>query len=490
MDGIVKDDIQAIQKYREISLYPDVDIAIQDIVNEAIPYEDDTPLVELVLDQLEVSDSIKLKVQDEFKTVLSLIKFNEKAPDMFKRWYVDGRIYFNVLTDKNQKNGILEVRPIEATKIKKVVEVQKEKTPSGVEIVKGMNEYYVYSQTGFISSTNNTGNNQASAQGVKLTPESVIYVPSGFTDANTGAVLSYLSKAIRSANQLRMLEDAVVIYRMSRAPERRIFYVDVGNLPKAKAEQYVKDIMNRYRNKLVYDSKTGELRDDKKYMSMLEDFWMPRRDGGKGTEITTLPSGQALGELTDIEYFKNKLYMSLNIPISRLQPDTGFSLGRSAEISRDEVKFQKFIAKIRRKFSEVFFELLKIQLLLKGVIVEDDWDEIKEKLSFRFQRDNYFAELKNQDILLSRINIASSLDLMLGKYVSVEWVMKNVFKFSDEEIEKMNAEMASEYKENPWWFTAKAMFDQQQSMQLAQQEQMQQQQDLQQQQFASDQQEN
>lgn len=471
MDGTIKDDIQAIQKYREISLYPEVDIAIQDIVNEAIPYEDDSPLVEIVLDQLtDVPDNIKDIINDEFQRVLSLIKFNEKAPDIFRKWYVDGRLYYNILVDKNQANGIVELRPIEATKIKKVTEIIKQKTPEGVEIITGQKEYYVYSQNGFVSQQNNTTSPSVgtTAQGVKLATDSVIYTQSGFTDNNTGMVLSYLQKAIRPANQLRMLEDAIVIYRLSRAPERRIFYVDVGNLPKAKAEQYVKDIMNKYRNKLVYDAKTGEIRDDKKYMSMMEDFWMPRRDGGKGTEITTLQGGQNLGELTDVEYFQHKLYNALNIPISRVLPEQGFSLGRSTEISRDEVKFQKFINKIRRKFSELFYDLLKTQLILKGVVAEDEWDEIKEKITFRFQKDNFFSELKNIDILMSRVQTAQAMDLMIGKYFSVEWVAKNVFKMSDDEILEMQEQMDQEYSAHPWWFTAQSMFEQQQQMAMQQ----------------------
>jgi hypothetical protein len=479
MDGTVKDEVMAIQKYREVSLFPDVDLAIQDIVNEAIPYEDDSALVEIITDKLETSDAIKEKINDEFKYILQLLKFSEKAPDIFRKWYVDGRLYYNVLVDQNPKNGIVELRPIEATKIKKVREIIKDKTPEGVEIVKGIKEYYVYSQSGFIAQTNTASRQSAStAQGVKLTDDSVIFTPSGFSDQNTGAVLSYLQKALRAANQLRMLEDAVVIYRLSRAPERRIFYVDVGNLPKAKAEQYVKDIMNRYRNKLVYDAKTGEVRDDKKYMSMLEDFWMPRRDGGKGTEITTLPGGQNLGELTDIEYFQNKLYMSLNIPLSRIQSESGFSLGRSTEISRDEVKFQKFIGKIRRKFSELFYDLLKMQLLLKGVINEEDWDEIKEIVSFRFQKDNFFSELKNQDLMMARLQVAQMADLYIGKYFSVEQLRRQLFQMNDDEIEELDKQMDAEKEEHPEWYAQLAQFEQQQEMAQQQAEMGMQQQEM------------
>ena len=445
IDGTVKNEIQAIQKYRQISLYPEVDEALQDITNEAIPYEDETPLVELVLDNLtDYSDSLKQKIQDEFDEVLSLLKFSEKAADLFRRWYVDGRLYYNVLVDKNNlKLGIQELRPIECTKIRKVVEIKKDKTPEGVEVVKSVEEYYVYSENGF-GATSTGPNNlqiQGSVQGVKLSLDSVVYVPSGYTDGNTGNVLSYLQKAIRPANQLHMLEDAVVIYRLSRAPERRIFYIDVGNLPKAKAEQYVKDIMNNYRNKLVYDGKTGEIRDDKKYMSMLEDFWMPRREGGKGTEITTLPAGQNLGQMEDVMYFQKKLYQAMNVPVSRMLPETGFSLGRSTEITRDEVKFQKFIGKLRRKFTELFFDLLRSQLVLKNIIPTDEWDDVKEKILFRFQKDNYFSELKNQDLWNSRLMLLQAVDPYVGRYFSSEWIKKNVLQLTDEEIKEMQKQM-------------------------------------------------
>lgn len=445
IDGTVRNEIQAIQKYRQISLYPEVDEALQDITNEAIPYEDETPLVELVLDNLtDYSDSLKQKIQDEFDEVLSLLKFSEKAADLFRRWYVDGRLYFNVLVDKNQpKQGIQELRPIECTKIRKVVEIKKDKTPEGVEVVKSIEEYYVYSENGFGATSTGPNNMQiqGTVQGVKLSLDSVVYVPSGYVDGNTGNVLSYLQKAIRPANQLHMLEDAVVIYRLSRAPERRIFYIDVGNLPKAKAEQYVKDIMNNYRNKLVYDGKTGEIRDDKKYMSMLEDFWMPRREGGKGTEITTLPAGQNLGQMEDVMYFQKKLYQAMNVPISRMLPETGFSLGRSTEITRDEVKFQKFIGKLRRKFTELFFDLLRTQLILKNIIPDDEWDDIKEKVLFRFQKDNYFSELKNQDLWNSRLMLLQAIDPYVGRYFSSEWIKKNVLQLTDEEIKEMEKQM-------------------------------------------------
>lgn len=486
LDGTTKNEIQAMQTYREIALYPEVDEAVQDIVNEAIPHEEETALVELVTDRLkeEYSDVIRNKIDDSFKDVLRLLKFSSKASDIFRRWYIDGRLYYNVLIDeKNPASGIVELRPIDATKIKKIAELLKEKDPiSGTEIITGKKEYYVFSERGFGSNTNpNQPSQSQTVSGVKMTPDSVVFIPSGFNDTNSGSVLGYLQKAIRPANQLRMLEDAIVIYRWSRAPERRIFYIDVGTLPKAKAEQYVKDIMNRYRNKITYDANTGVVRDDKKYLSMMEDFWMPRRDGGKGTEITTLQGGQNLGELTDVEYFKKKLYQSLNLPISRVMPDQGFSLGRSTEITRDEVKFQKFIGKIRRKFTDLFYELLKRQLILKKVINEDEWDDIKDLIAFRFQKDNFFAELKNQEILQSRLEAVQMMDPFLGKYFSVEYVAKNILKMPEDEIEKMLKTMDQEYKDHPWWYAARNMAEQQQEMQQQQMDMQQQQADAMQQ---------
>ena len=471
MDGTVKDEVQAIQKYREISLFPDVDIAIQDIVNEAIPFEDDSALVEIILERVEVSDDLKEIIDDEFKNILRLLKFTEKAGDIFRKWYVDGRLYYNVLVDRNPRNGIIELRPIEATKIKKIIELVKDKTPEGVEIVKSTKEYYVYSQSGFNASTNVVSAQQGSSSGVRMSVDSVVYTPSGFTDQNTGNVLSYLQKALRAANQLRMLEDSMVIYRVSRAPERRVFYIDVGNLPKSKAEQYVTDIMNKYRNKIVYDSSTGEIKDSKKHIASTEDFWLPRRENSK-TEITTLPGAANLSETTDVEYFQHKLYNALNIPISRVLPDQGFGIGRSTEITRDEVKFQKFINKIRRKFAELFYDLLRTQLTLKGIINLDEWDEIKELITFRFQKDNFFSELKNQEILSARMQIAQQADAMLGKYFSVEYIAKQVFKISDEDIETMKRQMETEYQTNPWWFSARGMYEQQQD-QMAMQQDMQ-----------------
>lgn len=447
-NALVKDETQAIQKCREVSLYPEVDIAVQDIVNEAIPHEDDSPIVELILDELEFSDSLKEEIQEEFDYCKALLKFEKLASDVFRRWYVDGRLYYHVIVDKNNlKRGITELRLIDATKMRKVKEVKKGKSPSGVEVIESVEEYFVYNEQGFgQTQSNNNQNIATSIQGIKLSTDAVIYCPSGYLDGNTNSVLSYLQKAIRPANQLRMLEDATVVYFIARAPERRIFYVDVGNLPKLKAEQYMKEIMNRYRNKMVYDARTGEIRDDKKYMSMLEDFWMPRRDNSKGTQIETLPGATNItGQLDAVDYFQKKLYQSLNIPVSRLQPDTGFSLGRSTEVSRDEVKFQKFIDKLRRRFGQLLLDTLKTHLILKGICNNLEWDEvISDKIKLRFQRDNFFDELKEQEMLTSRMALLPQVDPYLGKYFSKKWVQKTLLRLTDDDIEKMDEEIEEE----------------------------------------------
>jgi hypothetical protein len=450
-NALTKDDIALIQKCREIALYPEIDIAIQDIVNEAIPQETETPLVELNLHDVDLSDELKEEFQDEFKRVLQLLKYEELASDIFKRWYIDGRLFYQIIVDKkNLKRGIAEMRLIEATKIRKIKEVKKEKSKEfGVDVVTDVQEYYIYQEAGFAPPAQQSAASSTSAststQGVRLSPDSVVYVASGWTDQNTNNVLSYLTKAIRPANQLRMLEDANVVYFIARAPERRIFYVDVGNLPKGKAEQYLKDIMNKFRNKIVYDSKTGSVKDDKRVMSMMEDLWMPRRDGNKGTEISTLPGAQNLSsQLESLEYFQKKLYQSLNIPVGRLQPEQGFSLGRSTEISRDELKFQKFIDKLRRKFSQLLLDTFKTQLVLKGICNHLEWEELKENIRIDFQKDNAFNELKEVELLQSRMSMIPQVDPYLGKFFSKEWVQRNVLRFSDDEIEQMNDEIAAE----------------------------------------------
>jgi hypothetical protein len=463
VDGVAKNELLAIQKYREISLYPEVDTALQDIINEAVPQEDETNQLELNLDDLDLSDSLKDKIKDEFKYVLKVLKYKEYSADIFRRWYIDGRLFYQIIVDKdNLKRGIVDLIPLDGAKTRKIREIVKEKTQAGVDAIKEIKEYFVYNESGFGQQNSNVLSSASiQTQGIKLSPDSVIYVPSGYMDGNNQQVLSYLNKAIRSANQLRMLEDATVIYMIARAPERRIFYVDVGNLPKMKAEQYLKDIMNRYRNKMVYDAQTGVVKDDKKYMSMLEDFWMPRRDGGKGTEITTLPGATNMqGMLENVEYFKKKLYESLNIPFSRTQSETGFSMGRTTEVTRDEVKFQKFIEKLRRKFSQLILDSLKTHLILKGIVNSVEWDEIVYDIELVFQRDNFFSELKEQDIFNSRMMLLQQTNQFVGNYFSKEYIWKTVLRMTNEDIEEMKDQINNE-KDDP---TAQA-WSQQQMMQ-------------------------
>lgn len=454
IDGTVKNDIQNIQTYRTISLYPDIDIAIQDIVDEAIPNEDDTEKLKISLDKLDQPEKIKDIFKEEFNTVLRLLKFDENGSDIFRQWYIDGRKFYHVIPAKNPKqDGIAELRPIESSRIKKVRELIKEKQ-NGVDVIKEVKEYYLY--TDFQNALNQTSGmivtNPNSVQGIKISPDSIIYTPSGFIDNNTGTMLSYLHKAIRPANQLRMLEDSLVVYRVSRAPERRVFYIDVGNLPKGKAEQHLKDIMNRYRNKLVYDSNTGSTRDDKKYMSLLEDFWLPRREGGKGTEIEVLPGASNIDQIADVSYFQEKLWQSLNVPVSRLRPEPGISLGGSQTINRDEVKFQKFIEKLRKKFSQLILDAFKTQLILKGILTVEDWEDIKYDIKLVFQTDNYFSELKNIEILNNRLMAAQQADVFVGKYFSIESIRKNILKMDDEECEEIDKQIAEESQEHPEWY--------------------------------------
>lgn len=437
LEGVIKTENDLIRRYREVSQYPDCDGAIEDIVNEAIVAEEDEPPVKLHLDDLKVSDSIKKKMQDEFQEVLYLLDFDSKGHDIFRNWYVDGRLFYQILIDPNQpKKGIQELRFIDPRKIRRIKHVEKAKTDKGIEVVKSVEEYYLFNDKGITEQT---------MQGVKMSVDSVLFAPSGRIDQNTGMTLSYLHKAIKPVNQLKMMEDALVIYRISRAPERRIFYIDVGNLPKLKAEQYVNDIMNKFRNKVVYDASTGEVKDDRKHMSMMEDFWMPRREGGKGTEITTLPGGQTLGQIEDIQYFQQKLYQALNVPLSRLKADqTAFNLGRSSEITRDEIKFNKFVQRLRKKFSQLFLEALRVQLIAKGIIRADEWDEMSKAIRFDFQRDNYYAEVKESEILQGRMNMLQLIDPYVGKYYSVDWVRKNVLRQDEEEIKEIDKAIEDE----------------------------------------------
>ena len=436
LEGTVKNENDLIKRYREVAQYPDCDAAIEDIVNEAIVAEDDVPPVALIMDDLKLSESIKTKFRDEFENILKLYKFDAKGHDIFRSWYVDGRLYYHILIDENKvKDGIVELRYIDPRKIRKIKNIKKDKNNKGVEVVSKIDEYYLY---------NDKGITESATQGVKLSLDSVIYCGSGLLDANSALMMSHLHKAIKPVNQLKMIEDSLVIYRISRAPERRIFYIDVGNLPRMKAEQYVNDIMNKFRNKIVYDAATGEVKDSRKHLSIMEDFWMPRREGGKGTEITTLPGGQNLGDIADINYFQNKLYASLNVPISRLQPSQGFSLGRSTEITRDEIKFNKFVQRLRKKFSELFAEALRIQLIAKGIIRVDEWDEIYQDIRFDYQMDNHFSELKNNEIIQQRINALQLIDPYVGRYYSQAFIRKNILMQDEQEIKDIDKEMNAE----------------------------------------------
>ena len=445
-DGRERTDLDLIRRYRDIAQQAECDTAIEDIVNEGIVSNQNDQAIEISLDRLRYPDKIKRKIRAEFDEVLRLLFFEQKGHDIFRRWYVDGRVFFHKIIDtKNPRKGITELRYIDPTKIKKVREVKKDRdNKSGIDMVEKINEYYIYNEKG-LASAGTTGSNQ----GLKISADSITYVPSGLIDGNSGRVLSYLHKAIKPVNQLRMIEDALVIYRISRAPERRIFYIDVGNLPKIKAEQYLKDVMNRYRNKLVYDATTGELRDDRNHMSMLEDFWLPRREGGRGTEITTLPGGSNLGEIDDITYFQRKLYRSLNVPISRLESESGFSLGRSTEITRDELKFTKFVQRIRKKFSPLFTDVLKTQLLLKGVIAPEDWPVIQEHIQYDFLADGHFAELKDAELLENRLNALQNVEAYVGTFFSKEYVLKKVLRMNDTEIQEMRDQIKKESQIDP-----------------------------------------
>ena len=442
-DGREKTDIDLISRYRDIAQQSECDTAIEDIINEGIVANERDIAVQIVLDNIPYSSKIKKTITEEFDEVLRLLKFEQKGHDLFRRWYVDGRIYFHKIIDqKTPRKGITELRYIDATKIKKVRKIEKEKdVKTGVDKIKKVQEFFLYNEKGLGS----TG----ASQGIQIHPDAITYVPSGVIDGNGGRVLSYLHKAIKPVNQLRMVEDSLVIYRISRAPERRIFYIDVGNLPKVKAEQYLKDVMNRYRNKLVYDATTGEVRDDRNHMSMLEDFWLPRREGGRGTEITTLPGGQNLGEIDDIVYFQRKLFRSLNVPISRLEAESQFTLGRSTEITRDELKFTKFVQRIRKKFVPLFTDILKTQLLLKGVISPDDWKNIQEHIQYDFLADGHFAELKEAELLNDRINTLNQVEAYIGTFFSKTWVQKNVLRLTEIEIEEMQKEINKESGMDP-----------------------------------------
>ena len=436
-DGRERTEHDLVRRYRDIAQQPECDSAIEDIINEGIVSNEKDQAVSIELDGLIFPKKIKDRIREEFDSVLRLLDFDTKGHDIFRRWYVDGRLHYHKVIDtKNPRKGVQELRYIDPRKIKKVKETKKSpKQNSSMELVSDVKEYYIYSPKGLRA---------GATEGIKISADSITYVPSGLVDQNKGHVLSYLHKAIKPVNQLRMIEDALVIYRISRAPERRIFYIDVGNLPKIKAEQYLKDVMNRYRNKLVYDASTGEIRDDRNHMSMLEDFWLPRREGGRGTEITTLPGGSNLGEIDDITYFKQKLFRSLNVPISRMEAEQGFSLGRSTEITRDELKFTKFVQRLRKKFTPLFTDILKTQLILKGVITFEDWSKIGQHIQYDFLQDGHFAELKKAELLEDRINALGSIESYIGTFFSKQWVQKNVLNFTDAEIEEMQKQINKE----------------------------------------------
>ena len=445
-DGRERSDVDLIKRYRDVAQQPECDAAIEDIVNESIVSNENDAAVQIILERLPYPEKIKRKIRQEFDEVLRLLDFDMKGHDVFRRWYVDGRMFYHkVIDSKNPRKGITELRWIDPVKIKKARNVIKDKDPkTSVEIIKKIEEFFLYNEKGLADGTMGGAN-----QGIKIAADAITYVPSGITDGNSGKVYSYLHKAIKPVNQLRMIEDALVIYRISRAPERRIFYIDVGNLPKAKAEQYLKDVMNRYRNKLVYDAQTGEIRDDRNHMSMLEDFWLPRREGGRGTEITTLPGGSNLGEIEDITYFQRKLYRSLNVPISRLEAENNFSLGRSTEITRDELKFTKFVQRIRKKFNPIFTDILKTQLLLKGIIAVEDWEIMKEHIQYDYMQDGHFAELKDAELLNDRIQTLDAVQSYIGTFFSKEYVLKNVLRMTDGEIETMKDQIATEAEKDP-----------------------------------------
>jgi hypothetical protein len=441
LEGTIRNDADLIKRYRDMANQPECDAAIEDIINESVVFGEGDYPVQIILDKLEQPESVKKKIRDEYYQVMKLLDFNNQGYDIFRRWYVDGRLYYHMMIDeKNPRQGLKEVRYVDPRKIRKVKEFKKSKPQLGNQpVVPEMNEYFVYSSKGFSNDTN---------QGIKIAPDSICYVHSGITDKDGRMVISHLHKAIKTLNQLRMLEDATVIYRISRAPERRIFYIDVGNLPKMKAEQYLREIMQKYKNKLVYDAQTGEIRDDRRYQTMLEDFWLPRREGGKGTEITTLQGGQNLGEIDDVLYFQKKLYKSLNVPVSRLESDTGFSLGRASEITRDELKFNKFIQRLRLRFSHLFDRLLETQLLLKGICTRAEWNMIKEEISYDFINDMHFAELKQAEIMKERLGILSDVDNYVGKYYSSAWVRKNVLRLTEDDIEQIDKEIEEESAED------------------------------------------
>tara|TARA_Y100000593_G_scaffold93907_1_gene190562 strand:+ start:24005 stop:25738 length:1734 start_codon:yes stop_codon:yes gene_type:complete len=437
-DGKIHNEVALIDKYREMSITPECDEAIEDIVNEAIVMGDAVPPVELELSTLNISKKLKQSIYEEFKHIYNLLNFDKKGHEIFRKWYVDGKTHYHMMIDEEDKDaGIQELRYLDSRKIRKVREIIREQADNGVDMVKKTIEFYAYDEVGI--------NDQSQTMtGLKINPDVVAASNSGLYDHKSGSIISYLHKAIKPLNQLKMMEDAIVIYRIARAPERRIFYIDVGNLPKAKAEQYLRDMMVKHRNKIVYDASTGEIKDDRKHMNMMEDYWLPRREGGRGTEIQTLPGGQNLGELEDIEYFQRKLYKALNVPTSRLMEETGFSLGRETEITRDELKFSKFIMRLRTQFVEVFDTILKTQLILKGIIKDEEWGEIKDGMEYMWAEDGYYREIKNTEMLRDRLSLAQDVSEYTGKFFSIDYIRREVLKQTQEEMDRMDREIEAE----------------------------------------------
>ena len=460
IEGVYRTEFDLIKRYREMALHPECDSAIEDIVNEAIVSDTNDSPIQIDLDNLNASDGIKKKIRQEFKYILELLDFDKKSHEIYRNWYIDGRLYYHKVIDiKNPHEGIQELRYIDAMKMRYVRQARKKDSDKYKVVSRNsdnpldqdfpeIDEYFVYTpKMSYPTGTPTPGTLGGSNAGIKMTKDSITYCTSGLVDRNKGSTLSYLHKAIKALNQLRMIEDSLVIYRLSRAPERRIFYIDVGNLPKVKAEQYLRDVMMRYRNKLVYDASTGEIRDDKKHMSMLEDFWLPRREGGRGTEISTLPGGQNLGEITDIEYFKKKLYRSLNVPSSRMDGEGGFNLGRSSEILRDELKFSKFVSRLRKRFSHMFNDMLRTQLILKNIITPEDWQQLSEHIQYDFLYDNHFAELKDAELLNERLNMVQVAEPYVGKYFSQDYVRRKILRQTDVEILEQDALIEKEIKD-------------------------------------------
>ncbi len=447
LEGATRTEAEMITRYRRMSMQPECDMAIDDIIHEFIVYDEHNRLVEINLDKVKgLSNSTKKVIQEEFEYVLDLLEFNEKGYEVARHWYIDGRMFYHIIIDPdNVEDGIQELRYIDPRKIKKVRENKKERIPgTQVTVERTISEFFLFNNKGFVGYPGGTPTSAGQDQGVKIAKDAILHCTSGVMSEDNRMVLSHLHKAIKPLNQLRILEDATVIYRIARAPERRIFYIDVGNLPKMKAEQYLRDMMVKHKNRLIYDAETGQIRDDRKFMTMLEDYWLPRREGGRGTEISTLPGGQNLGEMDDVLYFQKKMYKSLNVPVSRLEPETGMTLGRATEINRDEVKFQKFIQRLRMRFSMLFDAALEKQLVLKGHMTPEEYADIRRNIKYDFKQDNYFTELKENEVITERINTVNAVDPFVGKYFSQDWVRRNILRMSDDEIMMLDQQIKDE----------------------------------------------